>query len=144
MDIQVTLSFLGRTEEALAFYGRAIAAVTVFLQRFRDCPDPAQRRPGFEDKIFHATFRVGATEIMASDCGCENQSTTGHFGGFALALRTDTPQQAERFFAALSAGGQVELPLMKTFFATRYGIVTDRFGVSWKIMTEPDSCSCDG
>jgi PhnB protein len=136
MDVQVTLNFLGRTEEALAFYGRAIVAETVFLLRFRDCPDPAQRLPGFEDKLFHATFRVGPTVIMASDCGCENEGSTANFAGFALALRADTPEQAERFFAALSAGGQVELPLMETLFATRYGIVTDRFGVSWKIMTE--------
>ena len=137
MDVQVTLNFFGRTEEALEFYRRAIAAETIFLQRFRDCPDPSQRRPGFEDKIFHTTFRVGTTEIMASDCGCENPSAPArNFSSFALALRTDTPEQAERFFAALSAGGQVELPLSETFFATRYGIVTDRFGISWKIMTE--------
>lgn len=136
MDVQITLSLLGRTEEALAFYARAIGAETVFLQHFRDCPDPAQRRPGFEDKIFHATFRVGGTEIMASDCGCENPSAITRFAGFALALRTSTPEQAERCFAALSADGHVELPLQETFFATRYGLVTDRFGVSWKVMTE--------
>lgn len=136
MDVQITLSLLGRTEEALAFYARAVGAETVFLQRFRDCPDPAQRRPGFEDKIFHATFRVGPTVIMASDCGCENQGAPARFAGFALALRTDTPEQAERCFAALSAGGHVELPLQESFFAARYGLVTDRFGISWKIMTE--------
>ncbi|RXK56821.1 VOC family protein [Oleiharenicola lentus] len=136
MDVQVTLNFLGRTEEALACYTRAIGAETTFLLRFRDCPDPAQRRPGFEDKIFHATFRVGGTELMASDCGCEDPSAPARFDGFALALRTDTTEQAERCFAALSTGGHVELPLQETFFATRYGLVTDRFGVSWKIMTE--------
>ena len=142
MDVQVTLNFLGRTEEALAFYARAIGAETVFLQRFRDCPDPAQRRPGFADKIFHATFRVGGTEIMASDCGCEDPSAPSRFAGFSLALRTATPEQAERCFAALAAGGHVELPLQEAFFATRYGIVTDRFGVSWKVMTEkPQSAS---
>jgi PhnB protein len=136
MDVQATLNFFGRTEEAVAFYARAIAAETVFLLRFRDCPDPAQRRPGYENKIFHATFRVGPTEIMASDCGCESQTAAASFTGFSLALRTDTPEQAEQFFAALSAGGQVELPLLETFFAKRYGIVTDRFGISWKIMAE--------
>jgi PhnB protein len=136
MDVQTTLNFFGRTEEAVAFYGRALEAETLFLQRFRDCPDPAQRRPGFEDKIFHATIRVGSTEIMASDCGCEHPGAAARFAGFALALRTDTPAQADRFFAALSAGGQVGLPMAETFFAKRYGIVTDRFGVTWKIMTE--------
>lgn len=136
MDIQTTLNFHGRTEEAVAFYGRAIEAETLFLLRFRDRPDYAQARPGLEEKIFHATLRIGATEIMMSDCGCEDPSVKTAFAGFSLALRADSPEKAERFFAALSEGGLVQIPLAKTFFATRYGIVIDRFGVSWKIMVE--------
>jgi PhnB protein len=135
MNVQTTLNFYGRTEEAVRFYGRAIGAETLFLMRFRDCPDPAQSRPGWEEKIFHATFRIGATEIMASDCGCERPPAEITFAGFSLALRVETPEQAERFFAALSEGGQVQIPLRKTFFAERYGIVMDRFGISWKLMT---------
>ena len=135
MDVQTTLNFYGRTEEAVTFYGRAIDAVTLFLMRFRDCPDPSQSRPGLEEKIFHATFRIGSTEVMASDCGCEKPPTETTFAGFSLALRVETPEKAERFFAALSDGGQIQIPLRKTFFAERYGIVIDRFGVSWKIMT---------
>ena len=136
MNVQTTLNFYGRTEEAVTFYGRAIEAETLFLMRFRDCPDPAQSRPGLEDKIFHATFRIGATEVMASDCGCERPPTGTAFAGFALALRVETPEKAERFFAALGEGGQVQMPLQKTFFAERYGIVTDRFGIPWKVMVE--------
>ncbi len=136
MDVQATLNFYGRTEEAVAFYGRALGAETLFLMRFRDCPDPAQSRPGFEGKIFHATFRIGSTEVMASDCGCETTPAEATFAGFSLALRVETPGKAERFFAALSEGGQVQIPLLKTFFAERYGIVVDRFGISWKIMAE--------
>lgn len=89
-----------------------------------------------EEKIFHATFRIGSTEVMASDCGCERSPTETTFAGFSLALRVETPEKAERFFAALSDGGQIQIPLLKTFFAERYGIVIDRFGVSWKIMVE--------
>jgi len=118
------------------FYGRAIDAETLFLMRFRDCPDPSQLRPGLEEKIFHATFRIGSTEVMASDCGCEKPPTDTIFAGFSLALRVDTPGKAEQFFAALSDGGRIQIPLLKTFFAERYGIVVDRFGVSWKIMAE--------
>ncbi len=136
MDVQTTLNFFGRTEEAVAFYNRAIEAETLFLLRFRDCPDPTLRRAGFENKIFHATIRVGSTIVMASDCGCEHPSNVARFAGFFLAIRTDTPEQAERFFAALSADGRVQQPMAETFFAKRYGIVTDRFDVSWKIMTE--------
>jgi PhnB protein len=136
MDVQTTLNFYGRTEEAVTFYGRAIDAVTLFVLRFRDCPDPSQSRPGFEEKLFHATFRIGSTEIMASDCGCENPGSDTAFSGFSLALRVETPEKAERFFAALGEGGRIQIPLLKTFFAERYGIVVDRFGVSWKIMAE--------
>ena len=134
MNVQATLNFYGRTEEAVKFYGRAIEAETLFMMRFRDCPDPSQWRPGMEEKIFHTTFRIGSTEIMASDCGCEGSPTETTFAGFSLALRVETPKKAERFFAALGDGGHIQIPLLKTFFAERYGIVIDRFGVSWKIM----------
>jgi PhnB protein len=136
MDIQTTLNFYGRTEEAVQFYNQAIDAETVFLMRFRDCPDPALLRPGLEDKIFHATLRIGTTEVMASDCGCEQSMVATNFAGFSLALRADTTEQAERFFAALGVGGRIQIALQKTFFAERYGIVVDRFGISWKIMVE--------
>jgi PhnB protein len=142
MNVQTTLNFYGRTEEAVTFYGRTLEAQTLFLMRFRDCPDPSQRRAGLEEKIFHATFRIGATEFMASDCGCERSpaGTSGTtFAGFSLALRVETPEKAERFFAALSEGGQIQIPLLKTFFAERYGIVIDRFGISWKIMAESET-----
>jgi PhnB protein len=139
MDVQTSLNFYGRTEEAIAFYGRAIDAETLFLMRFRDCPDPAQSRPGFEEKIFHATLRIGSTEITASDCGCENPPKTAAFAGFSLALRVDRPEKAVRYFAALSEGGRLQIPLLKTIFAEQYGIVVDRFGLSWKIVAEADA-----
>src|ERR1700748_2905388 len=110
MNVQTTLNFYGRTEEAVKFYNRTIEAETLFLMRFRDCPDPSQLKPGLEDKIFHATFRIGTTEIMASDCGCERLSAENNFTGFSLALRVETPEQAERFFAGLSEGGQILVP----------------------------------
>ena len=134
MNVQTTLNFYGRTEEAVKFYCRTIEAKTLFMMRFRDCPDPSQLRPGMEEKIFHATFRIGPTEIMASDCGCEKSPAETTFAGFSLLLRVETREKAERFFAALSDGGQVQIPLQETFFADRYGIVIDRFGISWKIM----------
>ena len=136
MDVQTTLNYYGRTEEAVRFYCRTIEAETLFMMRFRDCPDPSHSRPGMEEKIFHATFRIGSTEIMASDCGCQKPPTGITFTGFALAIRVETPEKAERFFAALSDGGQIQIPLLQTFFAERYGIVIDRFGISWKIMVE--------
>lgn len=136
MDVQTTLNFYGRTEEAVAFYGRTLEAKTLFLLRFRDAPDQSRSTPGLEEKIFHATFRIGATVLMASDCGCEQPPALTTFAGFALAVRAESPEQADRFFTGLSEGGQIQIPLRKTFFAERYGIVTDRFGLTWKIMVE--------
>jgi PhnB protein len=134
MNVQTTLNFYGRTEEAVKFYCRTIEAETLFMMRFRDCPDPSQLRPGMEEKIFHAKFRIGSTEVRASDVGCEKPPTETTFAGFSLLLQVETPEKAERFFAALSDGGEIQIPLLKTFFAARYGIVIDRFGISWKIM----------
>ena len=135
MNVQTTLNFYGRTDEAVQFYCRTIEAEVLFLMRFRDHPDPSLFRPGLGEKIFHATFRIGSTEIKASDCGCEKPPAETAFAGFSLALQADTSEQAERFFAALSDGGRIQIPLVKTFFAERYGIVIDRFGISWKIKT---------
>ena len=139
MNVQTTLNFYGRTEEAVRFYCSTIEAEILFMLRFRDCPDPSQRRPGLEEKIFHATFRIGSTVIMASDCGCEKSPDAPTFAGFSFALRVETPEKAEQFFKALSDGGRVEVPLAKTFFAERYGIVVDRFGISWKVMVESEA-----
>jgi PhnB protein len=136
MNVQTSLNFYGCTEEAVTFYSRTIEAEILFLMRFRDCPDPSQRKPGLEEKIFHATIRIGSTVIMASDCGCERPPAGPTFTGFSFALRVETPEKAERFFAALSDGGKIQIPLVKTFFAERYGIVVDRFGISWKVMVE--------
>jgi PhnB protein len=136
MDVQTSLNFYGRTEEAVEFYRRSIEAEILFLMRFREHPDPGQFKPGLEEKIFHATFRIGSTVIMASDCGCEKPPAKPPFAGFAFTLRVETPEKSEQFFTALSEGGQVQFPLAKTFFAERYGIVIDRFGVSWKVMVE--------
>ena len=136
MNVQTTLNFYGRTEEAVQFYCRTIEAEILFLMRFRDRPGASRMKLGLEEKIFHATFRIGSTVIMASDCGCEHSSTEAKFEGFSFALRVETQEKAERFFAALSEGGRIQMPLQETFFATRYGIVIDRFGISWKVMVE--------
>jgi PhnB protein len=136
MNVQASLGFYGRTEEAVDFYSRTIEAKILFMMRFGESPVAAQFPPGLEEKIFHATFRIGAAEIMASDCGCERLPNGTGFAGFALVLRADTPEKAEQFFAALSEGGRIQIPMVKTFFAERYGIVIDRFGVSWKVMVE--------
>lgn len=139
MNVQTTLNFFGRTEEALKFYQHTIDAEVLFLMRFRECPDKSAIQPGTEDKIFHATFRVGSTTLMASDAGCFDGQAETSFDGFSLAIRLDSPKDAERIFKALCDGGKIVLPMASTFFAPRYGIVTDKFGLSWKVIADSKS-----
>src|ERR1051326_5832764 len=130
--VQLYLFFGGRCEEALAFYRTALGAEVDMLMHYKDSPEPAPPGmvpPGFENKVMHATFRIGGTTLMASD-GCEEGSS---FNGFSLSLAVPTEAEADRAFAALAAGGQVRMPLTKTFWSPRFGMLTDRFGIGWMI-----------
>lgn len=138
MAVVTTLSFAGRTEEALDYYHDALGAETVFLMRFHDSPDQSHTQPGMEDLIFHATFRIDGTDFMASDVGYVDAETAAVFAGFSLALRLDSTDRAKRMFDALADGGQILIPLAKSAFTSWYGIVIDRFGVSWKINVDQD------
>jgi PhnB protein len=132
-SIQPYLFFGGRCEEALDFYQTAIGAEVEMVMLFRESPDPVppgMLAAGFENKVMHASFRVGGSQIMASD-GCDDKS---RFDGFRLALSVESEADADRAFTALADGGVVDMPLTKTFWSPRYGMVTDRFGVSWMVM----------
>ena len=108
-------------------------AETVFLMRFRECPEQIPWTEGMEELIFHATFRIAGSEFMASDFGYAKGKAPTRFSGFSLALRLSVLEQAQRIFAALSNDGRVVIPLAESAFTSWYGIVEDRFGVSWKI-----------
>jgi len=131
--VQPYLFFDGRCEEALEFYGRALGAEVTALMRWKDSPEPPQPGacpPGSGDKVMHASFKVGEATLMASDGRCQGKP---NFEGFSLSLTVPDEAQAERLFTALGEGGQVQMPLTKTFFSPRFGMVADRFGVSWMI-----------
>ena len=128
--VQPYLSFEGRCEEALDFYRKAIGAEATVLMRCKDSPDPGMCAPGEEDKVMHASVQIGETTILASDGRCGGQP---NFQGISLSLTAPDEADAERLFAALSESGQVQLPLIKTFFSPRFGMVADRFGLSWMI-----------
>jgi len=134
MQVQPYLFFEGRCDEAIAFYRAALGAEVISLLRFKESPDPGMCPPGAGDKVMHASFRVGETTVMASDGRCAGTPT---FQGFALSLTVRTEAEAERFFGALGDGGQVHMPLTKTFFSPRFGMVADRFGVSWMVYVAP-------
>lgn len=133
MPVTTTLGFAGRTEQAIAHYEDALGAETVFMMRFRDCPDQSHTQPGMENLIFHATFRIEGTEFMASDVGYSLDEAPADFKGFSLALRLSSLERAKHVFAALAQQGHVVIPLAESKFTSWYGIVIDRFGISWKI-----------
>lgn len=130
--IQPYLFFGGRCEEALAFYTKALGAKTDALMRFNESPEPAPPgmvKPGFENKVMHAQFTIGGNTIMASD-GC---GPGPGFSGFSLSLALPTVAEVDRAFAALSEGGKVGMPLSKTFWSPRFGMLTDKFGIGWMV-----------
>lgn len=135
MQVQPYLFFEGRCEEALAFYGKAIGAKIVDLMRFKESPEPPPPDmcpPGSDDKVMHASFTIGETTVMASD---GRASGKPNFQGFALSLLAADEAEAKRLFSAVGEGGQVQMPLGKTFFSPAFGMVTDRFGVLWMVLT---------
>src|SRR2546423_12306363 len=137
MQVQPYLFFDGRCEEAVDFYRSAIGAEVTMLMRFKDSPEPHEPGmvpPGAEEKVMHVSFRIGETAVLASDGRCAGQAS---FQGFALSLTVLDDAEAERVFAVLADGGQVQMPLTKTFFASRFGMIADRFGVSWMIYVAP-------
>jgi PhnB protein len=131
--IEPYLFFDGRCEEAIEFYRRALGAEVNFMMRFKESPEPqpGMCAPGSENKICHATLRIGDATVMVSDGRCAGKPS---FEGFSLSIAAANEAEADRLFAALADGGQVHVPLAKTFFSTRFGMVADRFGVSWMVI----------
>lgn len=131
MQIQPYLFFEGRCEEAAEFYRAAIGAEIVMMMRFSESPDPASCPTGGQDKVMHMTMRIGDSVVMASDGNC---SGTQSFQGFGLSLSAKDDAEAKRLFDNLSQGGTVRMPLGRTFFASSFGMVADRFGVMWMVI----------
>ena len=133
MQVQPYLNFNGRCEEALAFYGKALGAKIERVMHFKDSPDPSMVSPGSENKVMHSSFRVCEAIVMASDGRCQGET---NFQGISLTLTVPDEAEAEQRFTALSDGGQVQMPLTKTFFSPSFGMVADRFGVTWMVLVE--------
>lgn len=132
--IQPYLNFSGRCQEALDFYRTAVGAQVDMVMRFKETPEPlppGMLPPGFENKVMHSSFRIGGSTVMATD-GIEANVP---FSGFSLAFVVATVPEAEQAFTALSAGGTVKMPLGETFWSPAYGMLTDKFGVVWQIVT---------
>jgi PhnB protein len=131
------LFFNGNCEEAVEFYRKALGAEVQMIMRFKESPEPpppGMMPAGWENKIMHSNFKVGNTVVMASD-GCSTEKPG--FQGFSLSIAVPTEPDADRVFNALAEGGKVEMPLTKTFWSPRFGMLTDRFGVGWMINVVP-------
>jgi PhnB protein len=133
MNVQPYLFFNGRAEEALAFYTRAFDVRPGALMRYADAPEPpppGMLPPGSENKVMHADFKVGDTTVMLSDGQCTGPV---QFSGVSLAIACDSESAARRAFDALAAGGEVTVPLGKTFWSPCFGMLKDRFGLGWMV-----------
>lgn len=134
MQVQPYLYFEGRCEEAIEFYRDTPGAQVTMLMRYKDSPEPLQPGmlpPGSENKVMHASLKIGDTTMIASDGRCSGKPD---FKGMSLTVSAGSDGEAERLFTALGEGGKVQLPLTRTFFSSRFGMVADRFGVSWMIL----------
>ncbi len=133
MKVQPYVFFDGKCDEALEFYQRALGAKVTAVMRWKDAPDQSMVTPGQENKVMHSELQVGETVILASDGRCMGKPS---FQGFALTITADNDADAKRMFNALGDGGQVQMPLEKTFFASLFGMVADKFGVGWMVIVD--------
>jgi PhnB protein len=139
MQVQPYLMFNGRCEEAIEFYQKALDAKVEMVMRFKDAPE-GHCAPGMEDKVMHSAFRIGDTLVMATD-HTMRPGDKPEFKGISLTLNPGTETEAERLFSALADGGQVHQPLVKTFFSPKFGVLADKFGVSWMVVVEAEAAA---
>jgi PhnB protein len=132
MRVEPYLSFEGRCDEALEFYKKAVGAEVTMLMRFGESPDKSMLSAGSEKKVMHSSVKIGDSVVMATD---GRNTGKANFQGISLSITANNDADAKRYFEALSAGGQVQLPLTKSFFASSFGMLTDKFGVSWMVTT---------
>jgi PhnB protein len=133
MNVQPYLYFDGKSQEAIEFYKGAVGAKVEMVMHFKDAPpdQKAMMKPGTEDKVMHACIKIGDSPIFLSDGHC---NSAAKFEGITLTINASNDAEAEKLFAALGQGGQVQMPLTETFFATRFGMLADKFGVSWMVL----------
>jgi PhnB protein len=131
MRVQALISYRGRCEEALEFYRKSMGAEVTALMRWKESPDAAMKpHLGFEEKIMHANFRVGDTQLMADDSPGEQDA---EFKGVTLAIEVADDAEARRVFTALGQGGKITMALTRTFWTSSFGMLTDKFGVPWMV-----------
>ena len=138
MQVEPYLNFNGRCEEAIEFYKSKLGAKVEMLMKFKDSPQQCPEGtllPGSENKVMHSSLRIGNSILMATDGQCPGGEKES-FKGFSLSLSAADNASAEKLFAALSEGGKITMPMGETFFASRFGMVADKFGVHWMVIVQ--------
>ena len=133
MSLNPYLYFSGNCEAALRFYSDVLGGKVLAMIRHSETPAAAQTPPDWQDKIIHARIDVGGTVLMASDAPSGRQAA---MSGFSITFNTPDPTEADRVFQALSEGAAITMPIQETFWAKRFGMLTDRFGTPWMINCE--------
>lgn len=131
MHLDVYLNFRGNCEEAFRFYERHLGARVTSLQRHEELPFPGNTPPEWGSKVLHARLELAGTVVMGADVPTADPMRSAY-----LSLRLDTAEEAERVYAVLSEGGEIFMKLEETFYATRFAMLRDRFGISWMLMHE--------
>ena len=134
MPVQPYLFFEGRAEEAMEFYKQTLGAKVEMLMRFKQAPDQSMISPGSGEKVMHGAIKIGDATVLMSD-GRNSGKTS--FQGFSLTLYAKDAAEADKMFNALAEGGEVRMPLEKTFFSPRFGMLADKFGVGWMVIVQP-------
>jgi PhnB protein len=130
MKVQPYLFFNGRCDEAIAFYKKSVGAELGMLARFKDSPNPEHAGPGWGDKVMHAELKIGESTLLFSDGRGESKTS---FENFSLTIIVEDPPTAERLFASLAEDGEIIMPVAKTFYSPAFGMLSDKFGVTWMV-----------
>ena len=132
--VNIYLTFNGNCEEAFKFYKSVFGGEFPYIGRFKDMPagEGPKLKPGEENRIMHVSLPISKeTILMGCDTGGEWASGYSQGNNFSISITADSKEEADKLFKGLSAGGKVTMPLGKTFWSESFGMLTDKFGISW-------------
>lgn len=133
MQVNPYLLYNGNCEEAFNYYVRALGGKVDMMARYQGSPAADHVPPEWASKVMHAQLSIDGEVLMAADAP---PGAAKPPAGFAVSLQVEDPAKADRVFAALADGGEITMPIDKTFWARRFGMCVDRFGIPWMINCE--------
>jgi PhnB protein len=134
MQLNPYLVFNGQCEAAFKFYERCLGGKIEMMMTHGDSPMAEQVPPEWRNKVMHVRLALSDKVLMGSDAPPDRYEQPK---GFSVSVGVDKPTEAERIFNALAQNGTVQMPLQKTFWAERFGMLVDQFGIPWMVNCEP-------